>query len=473
MSRASDSEIITGKIPVVSKLAYGLGDASSTLLRIVIMTYLTYFYTDVAQLDPVAVGTMMLVTQIINLVSAPVIGVLVDGTHTKKGKSRPWFAGVAVPLGLFGALCFFTPNLSAAWRLAFAYISYNGYNICNNALHIPLGAILPNMTTDANERQSANSWRMTAGQLAGAIASLITVPLVAFLGQGSEQLGYSRTTILYGIFAVVCCLFCYFAIHENVMPEEAGAKSAGKKEKGGALLSLFKNAGALKHNLPLFALLVVDFFNSIFTTVCNTGTMYYLKYQVHNTALMPTLSVLTYLSVFIIAVVPKLNKRYGKRSIFMAGLAICLVARFVVVLIPTSVPVLYLAMIVNGLSLGCPTALIYSMVADCIDYGEYRNGKRAEGLTYSLSSCLESIAIGVGGALVGYVLEAGGYVANAKVQTASAMLSIHSVYLYIPMICLAIMMVCLVFYRLDAKLPEVEKTLDERRSASSAAAVQE
>ena len=62
--KISDTDIITGKIPVVSKLAYGLGDASSTLLRIVIKTYLTYFYTDVAQLDPFAVGTMMLVTQI-------------------------------------------------------------------------------------------------------------------------------------------------------------------------------------------------------------------------------------------------------------------------------------------------------------------------------------------------------------------------------------------------------------------------
>lgn len=456
MRRMKDSDIITGKIPVVSKLAYGLGDASTTLLRIVIMTYLAYFYTDVAKLDPLAVGTMMLVTQIINLISAPVIGLMVDATHTKKGKARPWFAGVAVPLGIFGALCFFTPDLSPSWRLAFAYISYNGYNICNNALHIPLGAILPNMSTDSNERQSANSWRMTTGQIAGAVASLITVPLVTFFGQGNERLGYSSTTILYGIFAIVCSLFCYFAIHENVNPED----QANKKKRENP----FSNLVALRHNLPLFALLVADFFNSLYTTIHNSGMMYYLKYQVGNTNLMPTLSVLTYLSVIVIALVPRLNKRFSKRSIFVSGLVASIVARVIIMLMPSSVVVLYLGMIINGLSTGCGLALMYTMAADCIDYGEYRNGIRAQGVTYSLGSMLEGIATGVGGALVGYVLNWGGYVADAEAQTESAMLSINSLFLYIPIGCSVIMLLALAFYNLDAKLPEVVRTLDERRA---------
>ncbi|SHE24803.1 MFS transporter [Actinomyces glycerinitolerans] len=463
MKRTKDSDIITGRIPVVSKLAYGLGDASTTLLRIVIMTYLAYFYTDVAKLNPLAVGTMMLVTQIINLISAPVIGLMVDATHTRKGKARPWFAGVAVPLGLFGALCFFTPDLSPAWRLAFAYISYNGYNICNNALHIPLGAILPNMSTDSNERQSANSWRMTIGQIAGAMASLITVPLVTFFGQGNERLGYSSTTILYGIFAIVCCLFCYFVIHENVNPEDRAERHGKKRENP------FANLGALRNNFPLFALLVADFFNSLYTTIHSAGMMYYLKYQVHNTNLMPTLSVLTYLSVIVIALVPRLNKRYSKRSIFAAGLIAAIIARVIIMAVPSNVVVLYAGMIINGLSTGCGLALMYTMAADCIDYGECRNGTRAQGVTYSLSSMLEGIATGVGGALVGYVLNWGGYVADAEAQTASAMISINSIFLYIPIACCAIMLIALAFYNLDSKLPEVTKVLNERHASRQTA----
>ena len=119
-------------------------------------------------------------------------------------------------------------------------------------------------------------------------------------------------------------------------------------------------------------------------------------------------------------------------------------------------------MVINGLASGCGLALLYTMIADCIDYGEFENGTRAEGLTYSLSSVLESVSIGVGGVLLGGVLEAGGYVANATTQTASAMLAINSLFLYIPMACCVIILVALAFYRLDPKLPEVEKVLAER-----------
>ncbi|RSX53154.1 sodium:solute symporter [Bifidobacterium goeldii] len=462
----TEPQIITGKIPVVSKLAYGLGDASTTLLRIVIMTYLTFFYTDVAKLDPLAVGTMMLVTQIVNLVSAPVIGVLVDRTHTKRGQSRPWFLGVAVPLGIFGALCFCTPNLSPAWRLAFAYLTYNGYNIANNALHIPLGSILPNMSTDPNERLSANSWRMNLGQCAGALSALITVPLVTWIGQGNEPRGYFGTACLYGAFAVACTLFCYFAIHENVMPEDQ-AKAEGKtqRQKG----SLKHDLAGLKYNLPLYLLLIVDFMNAMFTTISNSGLMYYLKYQVHNVALMPTVSVLSYLAIIVIAAVPTLNKRFTKRVLFIFGLLSIIIGRVVMIAFPSSVIALYIGMIITGLALGFGTALVYTMVADCIDYGEYRTGARSSGLTYSLSSMLEGIATGVGAALVGYVLKWGGYDANLTDQSSSAMTAIHAVFLYIPIACCAVSLIALCFYKLDHKLPEVNKVLAERHADQSAA----
>ena len=453
-------KIITGKIPVISKLAYGLGDASTTLLRIVIMTYLMFFYTDVAKLDPLAVGTMMLVTQIVNLVSTPVLGVLIDSTHTKRGKCRPWFLGTAVPLGVFGALCFMTPDLSPAWRLAFAYLTYIGYNVLNNALHIPLGAILPNMSTDPNERQSANSWRMTIGQIAGAISALITVPLVTWIGQGNEQHGYFGTAVLYGIFAIVCTLFCYFAIHENVMPDEQANLEKDKREKG----SLLRDLSGLKHNLPLYLLLVVDFMNSLITTVSNSGTMHYLKYQMHNTDLMPTVSVLSYLSVVVIVAIPMINKRVDKRGIFVVGIVVSIVGRLIIALLPHSVPMLYVGMAINGLSLGCGLGLIYSMVADCIDYGEYRTGGRSQGVTYSLSSMLESIATGLGGALVGAVLKLGGYVGDAPEQTASAMVAIRSVFLYLPIAFNVIILIVLAFYNLDRKLPQINEELAHRHA---------
>jgi GPH family glycoside/pentoside/hexuronide:cation symporter len=457
-------KIITGKIPVISKLAYGLGDASSTLLRIVIMTYLTYFYTDVAKLNLAAVGTMMLVTQIVSLVSAPALGYFVDRTHTRRGKSRPWFLGVAAPLGIFGALCFFTPDLSMTWRLAFAYITYNLYTIANNALHIPLGAILSNMSTDPNERQSANSWRMTIGQLAGALSALVTVPMVAWLGQGNEASGYSRTAWVYGIFAIVCTLFCYFAIHENVDPADLAKKaSKGKKEKG----NFREEVHGLRHNIPLYLLIIADFTNALFTSMGNSGTMYYLKYQLHNTGLMPIVSVLQYLSIVVIMLVPFLNKKFSKRTLFMAGAISIVVSRLILIFSP-SIVALIIGTVIMGFSLGFGLALVYSMIADTVDYGEYKTGVRSQGLIFSLSSLVEGIATGVGSAFVGYILNWGGYVADAAQQTSSAMQAIKSIFLYIPMGCQVVVLIAMAFYKLDKKLPEVNKILNSRHEETAA-----
>ena len=86
------------KVSALSKTAYGLGDASTTLLRLVQMSYLTYFYTDVAGIHPAAVGTMFLAARIFDAVNDPFFGYLVDNTHSRKGKCRPWFLGDAVPL---------------------------------------------------------------------------------------------------------------------------------------------------------------------------------------------------------------------------------------------------------------------------------------------------------------------------------------------------------------------------------------
>ncbi|PWJ29889.1 sugar (glycoside-pentoside-hexuronide) transporter [Faecalicatena orotica] len=291
------------KVSALSKTAYGLGDASTTLLRLVQMSYLTYFYTDVAGIHPAAVGTMFLAARIFDAVNDPFFGYLVDNTHSRKGKCRPWFLGDAVPLGVFGALCFLSPDMSGGFKLAFAYITYIGYGIAATAVNIPLGAILPNMTNDPQERTNVNTWRMVFGQLAGAVSSVITIPLVAYLGRGNEKTGYFKTAALYGIFAGACLLFCYTMIRETVPEKQAHAK-----------LGVRDSLRGLRGNVPLYCLMALTFFHSVYMTVYNSGAMYYLKYKVHNIALMSTLSLMNYASVIAMLTIPRLNRRFEKKS---------------------------------------------------------------------------------------------------------------------------------------------------------------
>ena len=434
------------KVPVKSKIAYGLGDASSTLLRLVTMTYLTYFYTDVAGIAPAAVATLYLIARIFDAINDPFFGMLVDNTHTKYGKCRPWFIADAIPLGLFGAMCFLTPNMDGAWKLAFAYIGYIGYGVATTACNIPLGSILSNMTNDSHERTNVNTWRMTFGQIAGAISSVITVPLVAYLGKGDEGKGYFRTALLYGIFAAACLILCFFLIKETVQVKEE--KKIGVKE----------SIQGIKGNVPLYLLMGLTFANSVYMTVFNSGTMYYLKYKIGNVGLMSTLSLMSYAALISMVLLPTLNKRFSKRNLVCFGFALSVIGR-IVVLVGGNVPSLYVGMFIAGLGSGFATGLLYAMIADCIDYGEYKSGIRTQGLTFSATTFMEKLAGSIGGAIVGFVLQAFGYDGSAAVQSASGMTSIYLIYLIIPMAICALTFVMMLFYNLDSKMPEIESYL--------------
>ncbi len=435
------------KVSALSKTAYGLGDASTTLLRLVQMSYLTYFYTDVAGIHPAAVGTMFLAARIFDAVNDPFFGYLVDNTHSRKGKCRPWFLGDAVPLGVFGALCFLSPDMSGGFKLAFAYITYIGYGIAATAVNIPLGAILPNMTNDQQERTNVNTWRMVFGQLAGAVSSVITIPLVAYLGRGNEKAGYFKTAALYGIFAGACLLFCYTMIRETVPEKQAHAK-----------LGVRDSLRGLRGNVPLYCLMALTFFHSVYMTVYNSGAMYYLKYKVHNIALMSTLSLMNYASVIAMLTIPRLNRRFSKRNLVCFGFFLGILGR-ILILICSKVPVLYIGMFISGFGNGFATGLLYAMIADAIDYGEYKSGIRTQGVTFSAATFMEKLASSTGGALTGFVLSIGGYNQKLSVQSPSAIHSIEAVYLVIPIALCAGAIFIMHFYHLDKEMSAVENAL--------------
>jgi len=84
------------------KLGYGLGDGASNFFFQVFNIFLLYYYTDVFGLSPAAVGTMFLVTKIVDTVTDPMMGIIGDRTETRWGKFRPYLLWMAIPYGLCG-----------------------------------------------------------------------------------------------------------------------------------------------------------------------------------------------------------------------------------------------------------------------------------------------------------------------------------------------------------------------------------
>ena len=138
------------------RFGYGMGDFACNLIWQVISLYLLYFYTDVMKLDAASIATMFVVCRIIDGITDVLVGYAIDKTHSRWGKSRPWFLFGAIPFALSAFLAFTVPDISPEGKLAYAYATYIFLSFMYTVVNIPLASILPAMTDGRGARLKAH-----------------------------------------------------------------------------------------------------------------------------------------------------------------------------------------------------------------------------------------------------------------------------------------------------------------------------
>ena len=172
-----------------------------------------------------------------------------------------------------------------------------------------------------------------------------------------------------------------------------------------------------------------------------------------------------------VAVTPWFSKRIGKRNTMMVGWLVSITGQLVmwVGAKVQNVPIIIAANIIVNLGLGFISGLIAVMLADAVDYGEWKNGVRAEGIITAFSSFGAQVGMGVGGAITGWVLALGGYVAN-QTQTQSALNAITWNYVWIPIMGFGLSAIALLFYHVDSFQDKMEADLRAKHAREEAAA---
>jgi len=442
------------------RISYGLGDTASNLVFQMITMYLMFFYTDVYGLNVAAVGTLFLVARIIDAFDSPIFGVLIDRTNTKWGKSRPYFLWLAVPFGLVAVLTFMTPDIGETGKIVYAYITYIALGILYAGINLPLTSLLPSMTSNSHERTAVNSVRMILGQLGGLIVSIGTLPLVAALGKGNQQQGFLWTIVLFASVAVILFFITFANTRERVQTGN-GSQAVPFKE----------GVKALKGNLPWWLLLLLNVFFWIAFTSKGQSAVFFLKYNLGREDLVPLVNGLNVLLMAGIALMPPIAKRIGKRNTMLLGMAAGAASQLVLygAAVASSIPLLIGAVVAGNIGLGLAAGLMYAMLADTVDYGEWRSGVRAQGLLTASSSFGVKFGMGIGGALAAWVLALGSYVPNRE-QAASGLAAIQFNFVWIPFICFMLCVGLLLFYRLGHVEQQMYKDLEARRRSGTAAA---
>src|SRR6185312_8971551 len=179
------------KTSYTKRFSYAASDTAGQLVFSVISFYLLSFYTDVFGLSAAAAGTILLIARCVDAVDAPVWGIIFDKTHSKWGKSRPWFLWLCVPFAVFGVLTFLTPNLSYTAKIIYAAATYIISSVLYTGINTPVTAILSALTPNPQERVTLTSFRMFGSKFGALFVNLTALYLVKLFGRGDDRRGFA------------------------------------------------------------------------------------------------------------------------------------------------------------------------------------------------------------------------------------------------------------------------------------------
>ena len=192
-----------GRVPFISKIAYGMGDVGCNFSWMFVSNFLMIFYTDVFGIGMSAVATLMLASRIWDAVNDPIIGTLTDKTHTRWGRFRPWLLfGAPVPAIVLMLTFWAHPQWSQTAKIVYMAVTYCILVLGYTCVNLPYGTLCGAMTQNIDERAQLNTSRSVSAMIAIGVLNIITVPLVTYLGKGNTQFGYLAVAIIYGIISL-------------------------------------------------------------------------------------------------------------------------------------------------------------------------------------------------------------------------------------------------------------------------------
>lgn len=436
------------------RIGFGISDYACNLAYLMVNTYLLIFYTDVAGIPAASAAFMFLITKFIDAGTDYMVGALVDRTNTRMGRNRPWMLAGAPVLAIGMVLVFTTPDFSPGGKLAWAYITYIIFSFGYTLVNIPMGSILPTLSADATERTKIATSRTIFSNLGSLTSASMALWLINKLGHGDQAIGYRNTNIVFGVLVVIILIICVVSVRE-INPALEVKKS-----------SIIKDLGFLANNKPYMLMLGYTFFLFVGYLGMFASIAYYFKYIVGNEMLTSVaVTIATVVPIISMLLAAKMNQSISKRNISQMGSIIQILGYVVIFFAGANVTLLYAGVAVMGFGMGFRQNMFFSMLADTVDYGEWKNGKSLAGTQTAVSGFVNKVASACASAIVGGLLAWGAYDGTAAVQGAAANKAIIIAFVGLPIICNLLSMVVMHFYDLDKNYDEIKKEIDDRRAA--------
>jgi sugar (glycoside-pentoside-hexuronide) transporter len=398
------------RLSFAEKFGYSLGDLAANFVFQAMLALQLDFYTHTFGLSAAQAGTLFLVVGLGVAFLNPVMGVIADRTSTKWGKFRPWLLWTAVPFGAICVMTFTTPNISPGAKIIYAWATYILLRVVYTVNNVPYASLNAVMTSDPDERNSIATYRQIAANSAGFIIASLAIPMVRLFGHGNDVLGYQLTMGLLSVLSVIFFIVAFITTKERIQPNPQQQSSLSQD-----LSDLFSNG-------PWIVLFLATLFYFAAIVVRGNVMLPYFRFVASNVDLFSWFNGFGLASLLVgVAFSTAVAKRLGKRFLFIASMTLAGFFSAVLYVIPPTATITIIAVeVLRQFSFGLSGPLIWSMMGDVADYGEWKTGRRASGTVTSAVVFALWAGLALGGAIAGWLFAGYGFVSEANVQTAHA-----------------------------------------------------
>ncbi len=427
-----------------NKIGYGSGDIAGNVVYAFLSSFVMIYLTNTIGLSAGIVGTLIAVSKLFDGFTDIFFGSMIDRTHSKLGKARPWmlygYIGCAVTL----AAIFAVPTIwgSTAQYIWFfiAYTLLNG--VFYTANNIAYSALTSLVTKNSKERVQMGSYRFIFAFSTSLFIQSVTIGFVAMCKGGAAA--WRTVAIVYAVIGLIVNTISVFSVKE-LSEEELYEKEWEEKKPEGEKFGLAEAFKLLIANKFYLMICGVYILQQLYGAMINAG-IYYMTYVLKNENLYGVFSWAINIPLIIALIfTPTLVGRWkGMYKLNLRGYMLAVVGRGLVVFAAYqgSVALMLLFTAVAALGQGPWQGDMNAVIASCSEYTYLTKGKRVDGTMYSCTSLGVKVGGGIGTAIAGWMLEFSKFDGKLAVQPDSCIRMLHVMYLWLPLaINLVIMLV--------------------------------
>jgi GPH family glycoside/pentoside/hexuronide:cation symporter len=398
-SSAQGSPVVLDRPNLKEQLSYVGGEFASNFAWTMVSGYLLFYYTDVAFLPVAALGTLMLVSRILDAVIDPLVGIVVDRTRTRWGQARPYVLFAAIPFGILCVMTFAVPEWSASGKVIYGYLTFILLGVFYSLVYIPYGALQPMMVRDPTLKVRIGSWRSMSTSVASIVVYSVVLPLAAVFGADNKRAGFTFAAAVIATLTVALYINVFIQCRERFTT----AVSTARRSVGRDLARLFQN--------PVWVFIV----SYAFLAFVRIGVLVSVTAYMTNTALekpwmlgviLPMLSVAIFTGGLIAG--PLIN-RFGQRASNVWALLISIGLYLVMPYFEQNSTAFITVFTAANIAGGVLGTTIFINCTDAVEFNERRFGDRNEGLLFASVSFGMKVGIAVGAAGTAYALSWAGY----------------------------------------------------------------